>query len=25
VVVNIIIGYVMSVHVFAGYWDSVGH
>ena len=25
VVINIIIGYVMSVHVFAGYWDSVGH
>ena len=24
VVINIIIGYVMSVHVFAGYWDSVG-
>jgi uncharacterized membrane protein YadS len=25
VLINIIIGYVMSVHVFAGYWDSVGH
>jgi uncharacterized integral membrane protein (TIGR00698 family) len=25
VVINIIVGYVMSVHVFAGYWDSVGH
>lgn len=25
VVINIIIGYVMSVHVFASYWDSVGH
>ena len=25
VVINISIGYVMSVHVFASYWDSVGH
>lgn len=25
VAVNIVIGYVMSAHVFAAYWDSVGH
>ena len=25
VAINIVVGYVMSVHVFAGYWDSVGH
>jgi len=25
VVVNIIIGYAMSAHVFATYWDSLGH
>jgi len=25
VAINIIIGYVLSVHVFAAYWNSVGH
>lgn len=25
VAVNIVLGYIMSAHVFAAYWDSVGH